>query len=177
MFLKIVLFLAALIGGFLIYVAMMPKHYLIAREALISASPNKIFVYLNDSKKFNSWNPFVDMDPTAKMTFSGPEAGLEAKTSWEDGKQLGTGSSTIIESNPNTNVKYQLAYQKPFVGTQLAEISLKPEGSQTKVRWSVEGENAFIPRLMCSLGMNMDKMIGGSFEKGLGKLKGLAEAQ
>jgi hypothetical protein len=39
----------------------------------------------------------------------------------------------------------------------------------------VEGKNGFIGRLM-SIFMDMDKMMGVHFDKGLSKLKGLVEA-
>ena len=42
--------------------------------------------------------------------------------------------------------------------------------------WSMSGKNNFLARAMC-LFMNMDKMVGGDFEKGLANLKAIAEAQ
>ncbi len=40
--------------------------------------------------------------------------------------------------------------------------------------WKVDGQNNFVGRLMCIF-MNMDKMVGGMFEKGLAKLKTTVE--
>ena len=58
--------------------------------------------------------------------------------------------------------------------SQLAEITLSPTTDGTMVRWSVTGKNTFIGRLFC-LFMNMDKMVGDQFEKGLAKLKNIVE--
>ena len=57
---------------------------------------------------------------------------------------------------------------------QTAEISLRPSGDHSIVKWSVTGHSQFIGRFMCIF-MNMDKMVGGSFEQGLAKLKVIAE--
>ena len=62
-----------------------------------------------------------------------------------------------------------------MVMKQLAEVSLSPSADGTVVRWSVTGENGFMGKLFGVL-MNMDAMVGGEFEKGLGKLKAIAEA-
>jgi len=58
--------------------------------------------------------------------------------------------------------------------SQVAEISLTPSNDGTVVRWSVKGKNSFVGRLFC-LFMNMEKMVGGQFEKGLMKLKSKVE--
>jgi hypothetical protein len=173
---KILLGVGLILVGFFGYVATRPSDYVISREITINAPADVIFPYVNDSKKMDSWNPWSELDPDAKMTFTGPDAGVGATTSWEAGKKLGTGSCTIVESVPFTLVKSKLAYTKPRVMTQDAEISLRKEGNQTVVRWSVSGKNDFLSRAVCVF-MNMDKMVGGIFENGLSKLKATVESK
>ena len=62
-----------------------------------------------------------------------------------------------------------------MAGTSTAEFSFKPEGNQTTVTRSMAGKNNFIAKAMC-LFMNMDKMVGGQFEKGLAQLRSITEA-
>lgn len=171
---KILLLLLAIVAGFLGYIGLQPPTYLVYREVTINAPPEIIFPLINNAKLMNTWNPWMEIDPDVKITFSGPEEGVGAKTSWTGGKNLGTGSATVSEVVPNISVKTKLEYVEPHTMTQVAEISLKPSGSQTLVRWSVSGENVFIGRIFCFF-MNMDKMIGDTFEKGLGKLKNITE--
>lgn len=57
---------------------------------------------------------------------------------------------------------------------QNSEYLLESAGSQSTVTWKVSGQNGFISRLMCVF-VNMDKMVGGMFEKGLANRKGIAE--
>jgi len=116
----------------------------------------------------------MEIDPQAKMTYSGPDAGVGARTSWTGGKQLGTGSATIVESVPNQRVGIKLEYVKPMSMTQDAAYLIQSFGNQSAVTWKVQGRNTFLCRLM-SVVMNMDKMVGGMFEKGLSNLKNLVE--
>jgi hypothetical protein len=154
---------------------MKPSHFETAREVTINASPDKIFPYVNTRTLANSWNPWLRMDAQAKFTTSGPEVGVGARTSWDDGKQLGTGSATVTESVPNQSVRVKLEYQKPFQMTQDAVYLLKPKGNQTTVVWKVEGEQSFMGKLMCTF-MNMDDRVGKVFVQGLGELKTMVEA-
>jgi hypothetical protein len=63
---------------------------------------------------------------------------------------------------------------KPFAGTTRPS-HLKPAGNQTMVTWNMFGENNFMAKAI-HLFMNMDKMIGDQFEKGLADMKAIAEA-
>ena len=172
---KILIGLVVIIAVFMGYVALQPAEYTISREISINASADKIFPHVNNSKLMNDWNPWMKFDPTAKVTFSGPDAGVGTKTSWEGGEKLGTGSATVYESVTNSRVKTKLEYSEPFVMSQDAEISLTPAENQTIVRWSVSGKNNLIGRAMCIF-MNMDKMVGGTFEEGLKNLKATLES-
>ena len=51
----------------------------------------------------------------------------------------------------------------------------KSQGNQTAVTWTMDGDNNFAGKAF-GLIMNMDKMVGGDFEKGLAQMKSIAEA-
>jgi uncharacterized protein YndB with AHSA1/START domain len=172
---KILIGLGILVAGILIYAAFLPPKFQIARETVINAPPERIFPYLNEPRKVDTWNPWMKLDPQIKMTYSGPESGVGATSAWEGNSDVGVGSITIVESTPPSLVRAKLDYLKPFKSTSLVEYTLKPEGTQTKVSWSFSGESAYFARIMC-LFMNMDKMMGGMFEKGLAELKTLVES-
>jgi hypothetical protein len=174
MAIKIILGLGIIVGLFLIYVAMQPEIYMVSRSVTINAPAEKIFPYLNNSRLIKQWSDWSEIDPQAKMAFDGPETGVGAKTSWQDGKQLGTGSATIVNSIPNQQVDIKLSYVKPMVMEQDATYLLTSQGNQSVMTWKVTGKNGFMGRLMCVF-MNMDKMVGGMFEKFLGNLKTIVE--
>jgi uncharacterized protein YndB with AHSA1/START domain len=171
---KINLAILAIFATFLGYVAIQSPNYTISREISINAPVEKIFPYLNNSKLAERWGPWLEVDPDAKMTYSGPDSGVGSRASWDGGKQLGTGSATIVESVPNQLVATKLEYIKPMYMTQDSVYLVKSSGNQTKVTWKVTGQNGFMSRLMCVF-MNMDKMVGDMFEKGLSNLKILVE--
>ena len=89
---------------------------------------------------------------------------------------MGTGEALVVESVPNQLVRTKLTYTAPFEMSQLAEISLGQKEGGTMVKWSVRGEVGFLFRLM-GLFFDCDKMVGGEFEKGLLKLKGIVEGR
>ena len=62
-----------------------------------------------------------------------------------------------------------------FAQISTAEFTFKPEGKQTAVTWSMSGDKNFMAKAI-HLFMNMDKMIGGQFEKGLAEMKSIVEA-
>ncbi|HMC72411.1 MAG TPA: SRPBCC family protein, partial [Mycobacteriales bacterium] len=51
-----------------------------------------------------------------------------------------------------------------------------PQGGTTQVTWTMDGHNDFVGKTF-SLVMNMDKMVGGDFERGLAQLKAVAEGE
>jgi len=166
--------MAVVILGIVAYAALQSADYQVSREIVVKASPEAVFPYINSSKKSNEWMPWAASDPEMKMTHSGPEEGVGSKSNWESKGKMGTGEAEIVESQPNQSVKTKLTYLKPMEMSQIAEVSLTPSAEGTLVRWSVAGRNDLIGRVVC-LFMNMDKMVGGEFEKGLANLKRMVE--
>ncbi len=169
--LKRVLGLIVVVIAFIcLYAAFTPPGYVLSREMLVKATPEAIFPYINNSKKAQDWMPWKDSDPAAQMQYSGPDEGVGSTSSWDSTGPLGTGKAEVVESVQNKVVKTQLTYTRPMTMSQLAEIALTPTLDGTVVRWSVSGQSPFLCRVV-GIFMNMDKMIGGEFEKGLKKLK------
>jgi uncharacterized protein YndB with AHSA1/START domain len=171
---KILLAFVVIIAGVLITAALASPEMKVSREVEIAASPEQIFPFINNAKKSYQWMPWSEGDPGIKIEFTGPDEGVGSRSSWH-GEQMGVGNSEVTESLTNQMVKTKLVYTKPFAMSQLAEVSLTPTTNGTLVKWSVSGENNFFFRLI-GIFVNCDKMIGGEFEKGLGKLKSLIEA-
>ena len=173
MFKKISLVLGVLVAGVLIFTAFKSDEMYVSREMVILASPEALFPYINNTQKSYEWMPWAEGDSGIEIKYSGPLEGIGAKASW-NGKQMGVGTSEVVESIANKVVKTKLEYTKPFEMSQFAEISLTQSTGSTLVKWSVSGHKNYFFRLM-GLFMNCDKMIGGEFEKGLNKLKLLTE--
>lgn len=171
---KIVIGIVAVLVLVVGYAALQPADYVITRSTTIKAPVEKIFPYLNNSKLAEQWGPWSEVDPNAKMAYSGPDEGVGSKASWDSSGQLGTGSATITETIPNQRVRIALEYTKPFPMNQTSDYIVEPKGEETTVTWRVEGKNSLPGRVMC-LFMDMDNTVGGFFEKGLANLKALVE--
>jgi hypothetical protein len=175
MFIKILIALAVIVVILVVIVALQPSEFRIVRSAAMSAPAPVVFAEVNDFHKWEAWSPWAKLDPAAKATFEGPPAGTGAVFRWAGNKEVGEGSMTITESRPSELIRIRLEFLKPFAANNTAEFTFKPEGDQTLVTWSMEGKNNFIAKAFC-LFMNMDKMAGGQFEKGLASMKSVAEA-
>ncbi len=167
--------LALVIIALAVVVAMQPDDFRVTRSATVSAPATAVFTQVNDLHKWEAWNPWQKKDPAMRLTFSGPPAGPGASYSWAGNKEVGEGRLTITESRPGELVRLKLEFTKPFAATNTAEFTFRPEGDKTAVTWSMEGKNNYLAKAL-HLVMNMDKMVGGEFEKGLADMKVAAEA-
>ena len=173
--LEIILIVLAVVAVvFLIVVAMQPAQYRVARSATVAAPAQAVFAQVNDFHKWEAWNPWGKIDPAMKHSYEGAPAGTGAIYTWVGNKDVGEGRMTIIESRPSDLIRIKMEFFKPFAGNSIAEFTFKPKGNQTAVTWSMTGENNFMAKAI-HLFINMDKMIGGQFEKGLAQIKSLVE--
>ncbi len=83
---------------------------------------------------------------------------------------------TITESRPSDLLRIKLDFLKPFAATNTAEFTMRPEGDKTALTWTMTGRYNFMTKAI-QLFMNMDKMIGSQFEKGLADIKTVAEGR
>ena len=175
MLLKILIAVAVIVVVFVVIVALQPKEYRVARSTTISAPPPAVFAQVNDFHKWEAWNPWGKIDPAMKQAYEGAPAGVGAIYTWAGNNEVGEGRMTITESRPSDLIRINLEFFKPFAGNSTAAFTFKPEGNQTVVTWTMTGENNFMAKAI-HLFMNMDKMIGGQFEKGLAEMKSIVEA-
>lgn len=172
---KILIGLALVIIIFVVVVALQPSTYRVERSATMNAPAPVVFAQVNDFHKWNAWSPWAKLDPAMKQTFEGAPAGTGAVCKWAGNSEVGEGQMTITESRPSDLIKIKLDFLKPFAATSDTVFTFKPEGNQTRVTWTMDGQNNFIAKAF-HLFMNIDKMVGGDFEKGLAQMKSVAES-
>lgn len=174
--LKIILIaVAVIVVLFIVIAAMQPADFRMTRTGRMAAPVGVVFANVNDLHKWQAWSPWAKMDPNAKSTFSGAEAGSGASMAWVGNNKIGEGRMTIVDSRPNDAIQFKLEFLKPFKATNLAEFTFKPEGDQTVVTWSMSGKKNFMSKAFGLL-INCDKMVGGQFEQGLASLNSVTEA-
>jgi hypothetical protein len=164
-----------IIAIFCVVVAMQPARYTVERSATINAPAPVVFAQVNDFHKWQAWSPWEKLDPNMKKEFSGAAAGNGAVYSWAGNNDVGEGKMTITDSRASDLIKIKLEFIKPFAATSTTDFVFTPQGNQTNVKWTMSGENNFVAKAF-SMFMNMDKMIGSDFEKGLAQMKTVAEA-
>jgi uncharacterized protein YndB with AHSA1/START domain len=148
----------------------------VERTVVIEATPAQVFPHANDLTKYVKWMPWSELDPNQTTEFSDPPAGAGAWYTWSGNNDVGAGRMEIISSTPES-VVYQVHFIEPFESEAKSTLTLEPSGAdQTKVMWSFDQPVDFGTKVMCVF-MDFDKMLGGDFEKGLGKMKQLVEAE
>ncbi len=176
MFVKILFVIVALVVILVIVVALRPADFHYHRSTTIAAPPAVVFAQVNELQKWGGWDPWAKKDPNCKTTFEGPPAGVGAAMSWAGNNDVGEGKMTLMASRPSEFLQFKLEFVKPFVGTNTAEFSFKPEGNQTVVTWSMFGKNNFMSKAV-GLFMDCEKMVGDDFDKGLTDLKSISETK
>lgn len=171
---KILLGLAGLIVIILLIAAFKSPDFRVERSLTIAAPPEALFGWFNSPKKFDEFNPWLKIDPSAKTEYTGPEGGVGAVASWV-GKETGEGKATIIESKPNELVRLRMDWIAPMEGVSTVDYTFKPEGDKTTVTWAMYGKSNFVGRLF-SVFIDCDSMCGPQFEKGLAEVAKMATA-
>ncbi len=163
-----------MIAAFLAYVATRPSDFRIVRSARMTAPPARVFEEVNALKNWEKWSPWARLDPAMVQAYAGPPEGVGSFYSWLGNSKVGEGKMTITDSRPPAFVRIKLEFLKPFKATNTADFEFKGQGHATLVTWSMTGTNNFVAKIFCTF-MNMDKMVGKDFEKGLASLRAVVE--
>ena len=150
-----------------------PDETHVERSVLVAAAPADVFPFANDFDQWMKWNPWQAMDPDQTVTFSDNRVGPGAWYAWKSDK-VGEGKMSIRESVPNEKVTEELAFTAPMASVATVTFSFAPEGDGTRVTWSFDQPNEGMGKV-AGVFMDMDKMLGADFERGLDTLKPLAE--
>lgn len=144
----------------------------LSRDAHVDAPPETVHAILEDFRRWEGWSPWEEMDPDLERTFSGAEKGVGARYAWKGNKKVGSGSMEITGSTPQ-RIDIDLEFVEPFKASNKTAFELRPEGAGTRVVWTMTGDRG---PLMSLLGrLFFDKAIAKDFDRGLAKLKALAE--
>jgi hypothetical protein len=165
---------AVLVVGLIVAVAARPGAFHIERSIEMDGPPDGAFAHVNNLQAWSDWSPWDKADPLMKRTFDGPAAGRGARYAWAGNRNVGEGRMTIENSEPPSLVSIKLEFLKPFTATNTTTFTFIPTERGTRVTWSMDGENRFLMKC-ASLFLNMDKMIGRDFERGLMALKIVSE--
>ena len=172
-----------LLGLILITVALaglimlQPSTYSVSRTSEpMKATPTEVFAYVNDFHQWNKWAPWFNLDPKMQQTYTGAASGKGAIYDWKSAdKSVGQGRMEITNSVAPSQVDIQLDFIEPFASNNMTMIKIdETEPGGSRVTWTMSGPADFTTKIMTFFG-TMDSMIGKDFDKGLAKLKEVAE--
>lgn len=146
----------------------------VSRQISIGASQSAVHALIDDFRAWRTWSPWEDLDPTLARSYTGEEAGVGAQYAWTGNRKAGAGSMEIVESAPD-EIVVTVRFLKPFKATNTSTFELRSDGGSTVVTWTMTGASTGLAGLFTRF-MNMDKLIGPDFEKGLARLKQKAES-
>lgn len=151
--------------------------YDVARSIDIAVEPVRVHELVDDFRHWTAWSPWEDLDPDLQRTYSGPESGVGAHYAWRGNRKAGAGSMEITSSTPE-RIDIQLVFQRPFAAANPVAFAFTPttvDGAPgTRVEWRMHGTPTGFWGLVSRL-MPMDKLVGKDFDKGLARLKAVAE--
>jgi hypothetical protein len=148
--------------------------YRVERSAMIDASPPRIYDQVANFHNWVDWSPWEDVDPELKRTYSGAESGSGAVYRWSGNRKAGQGRMEITDATEPSRVQIDLVFEKPWKARNDTVFTIQPEGSGSRVTWSMTGKKTLMTKVM-GVFKSMDKLLGPDFEKGLGRLKATTE--
>ncbi len=171
--LRIVLIIVVIfVAAICIMGAIMPKDITVSRSVMIKAPKEKVFQQIVMFKNWPHWSPWVKMEPTVQLTYSGTDGQPGSAYQWV-GKETGTGEMKNIAVN-GTKLDFQVNFEKPFKSQAMGILEATDSAGMTKTTWTFKTHSPFPMNAMMGM-MNMDKMLGKDFENGLNNIKSWVE--
>lgn len=140
------------------------------KSTVIAAPLDKVRALVADFHHWNSWSPWVVVEPSCPIIISGEFNSPGHTMSW-DGEVIGSGKNILISSSSH-RLDYQLEFYKPWKSKAKASFVFEEMGDQTKVSWLMDSSMPFFLFFMVKM---MKNWIGMDYERGLRMLKEIAE--
>lgn len=168
---KFLYVLLALLALLVVLIFTVSEKYHFEKSIVINAPADKIYPHLSSTRAFNAWNPWLKMDPNLKLEYTGIPGTVGDKYCWKSEKQgVGNGCQEITALLPNEKQSTKMSFEG--MGDAYSDIILSPEGTVTKVTWTLESELERPKNLMKFF---MNSAINKSYGQGLEALKVLSE--
>ena len=164
--------IAALVFILLILGLIAPSHTHVDRSVTINAPYDHVWSYVNNFKGMDDWSPWTELDPNQVTTFENDGA-VGAIYTWSGNDSVGKGEQTITSMTDNEVVTH-LHFIEPFDAEADATTTVLETEEGIQVTWSYDAEAPY-PMNVMNLFIDMNEMLGPDFQKGMDKLKLIAE--
>jgi effector-binding domain-containing protein len=167
---RLLIWLAAIIGLILLIGAFLPGSFTIARSTTIQAPTGTVYGVITDLTTYDAWMTWNQIDSNMKKTYGPITKGKGASYSWSsENWKVGEGKLEISGVVPSQSVTTDMVFGGSD-DVNKADWTLKPEGSGTSITWTMHGQLGHNP-INRWMGLFAESMMGPSFEQGLAQLK------
>jgi len=151
----------------------LPRKVHVERRLLLSASQKTIFNQVNTLKNWVKWSPWLQIDTTMQLVFSGPESGVGAYLKWfSNDKNVGNGSISIVSSVSSDSLAVVFDFAEK--GKSTGRFVFIKENQGTNVIYSMDSDLGMNP-VSRWFGLFSDHLIGPDIDQGLFNLNDLVQ--
>jgi len=172
-FKKILLWLVIIIAMLVVISYLLPGKYTLERSIVTKADRGVVYDLVSYLQNWDKWTEWTKaQDSTVVFSMEGEDGIVGAKRTWI-GKVLGNGALVITDLKPTESMSYDLSFNEGEMKST-GKIDLLQQGDSVKVNWTHSGELGYNP-IYRYMGLFIDGMMAPDFEKGLARLKKVAE--
>ena len=145
---------------------MLPGDFKVERSIVIDAPPSEVYPWVGELRRWNQWDPWRHVDKELERSYKGNSA-VGDHLEWK-GPQSGTGRLTILSTEPNKSLRINMA-EATLEHDRLIVFELEDLGGQTRLHWSISGENSMTP-IGNYFALGLDRHLGNMYEQGLSNI-------
>lgn len=173
---KILIAVLVLIAAILLIGAFLPARFEASRTIEIQADRTRVHEFVGELKRWDSWGPWKEEDPSIVVSFGEKTTGIGAYQSWTG--DSGNGELTFSQCSVEQGIVYDMNF---FDGDKKlpAKCWMKynpVNANSTQVTWGMEG-SIDMPLVGGWIVILMQPSLDDMIQKGLNKLKAVSEAQ
>ena len=157
----------------------LPDEVQVQRQIQIDAPREKVFALVSDFNAWDQWSPWREMDPDAVYAVDG--AGIGHRMVWEsDHPDVLNGAQTIVTYDPPRMIESR--FELGVWGGGYGVFVLVERDGGTFVTWAFNttmrtGKDPWVAPLHAWAGLFMQGDLGPFYQRGLERLKEVAEAE
>jgi len=159
---KVLIALVGLVAVFLVVGMILPNQYTASTTYEFKHPKASVHGIIGDLNTWKEWGPWMADDPEMKIELVG-ENGVGAKQIWTS-RQAGNGSLTFTAWDPESGIKYDLAFEGYPPAS--AEFKYEDIDGGVKVYWTMNGSME-VPVVGGYFAMFFKNMISSSFQQGM----------
>ena len=112
----------------------LPKQCMAEKVMLVPASPDQVFIYLENPTEWERWSPWnKKYDPTMIQLLGGPLRGAGARITW-NGDKIGSRQMILTDSKSPSRLEYEITQDRQLYKTT-GTFELTATATGTRVHW------------------------------------------